>query len=231
MADQDYSNLTHSNLLKQGSKDDKNVTFQLDTWGGNTSWVIFTGGGGKPWKYPLPEKTRHLIKEILIKMRDNPVADRQPVYLQFFDAEQKKFKQVGCIGFGLDEKLNFFIDVAHDELNGRHQFLFRSDGRYDVLQTNLTERDTVRATINWILSVLIDKTLVAERMSSFKRAPQGGGGGKRGGYGGGGGGGNRGGGNYGGNSGGGGGNYGGGGGGGGNRQGGTFSGGDDELNI
>lgn len=227
--DQSFENLNQSGLIKVPSKDNKDVSLQIDVWGGNTSLVVFTGAGGKPWKQTLPRKVTFLIAKLIRKFADDPNPQRQPVHLNNFNAETKKRDQVGQIGFGIDEKLNFFIDVAHNDLNGRHQFILRPDARFDVHETSLTERDVLTSILNWFTDVLINSSSTAERLTSFKRT--GGGGFNKGGGGGGyGGGGNRGGGgNYGG--GGGGGNYGNsGGGGGGGRSGGTFSGGGDESN-
>jgi hypothetical protein len=232
MADQSYDNLSHSGIIKLPSKDNKDVSFQIDVWGGNTSFVVFTGAGGKPWKQTIPPKMRYLIARLARKLRDDPNTRREPLYLNMYSQENKKFSQVGCIGFGLDEKLNFYIDIAHNDLNGRHMFVLRNgDGRFDTHETSLSERDLLGATLDWFIDTLTTTVSTAERMTSFKRAPGGGGGGGRGNFGGG----NRGGGggSYGGGSGGGGGNYGGGnggGGGGGGRSGGTFSGGPDVEN-
>lgn len=221
-----FDNLTHSGLIKVASKDDKNVSMQIDVWGGNTSLVVFTGAGGKPWKHPLPAKTRYNIALLLKKMRQEPRPGREPIMLNAFVEEngKRQFKQMGQIGIGIDENLLLFIDIAHNELNGRHLFPFKGDGRFDYSNTTLQPKDTLIAQIDYLIDALINQTSLAERLSSFKRAPGGGGGFNRGG---GGGGGNRGGG-YGG-----GGNYGGGNQGGGQRQqSSTFSsGGDDDLHV
>lgn len=230
-----FDNLTHSGLLKLPSKDDKNVSLQIDVWGGNTSLVVFTGAGGKPWKHPLPAKTRYNLKLLLMKMRAEPRTMRDPIMLNAFVEEngKRQFKEMGQLGIGIDENLQLYIDIAHNELSGRHLFPVKGDSRFDYKNTSLQPKDMLIATIDWIVHVLIEETAMAERLSSFKRAPGGGGGFNRGG---GGGGGNRSGG-YGGGQGGGGGSYGGGGGGnqgGGQRQqsGGTFSGGgDDDLHV
>jgi hypothetical protein len=236
--DQSFENLSQSGLIKAPSKDSKEVSFQVDVWGGTTSFVVFTQGGGKPWKVSIPPKTRRLIAKIVKKLVEEPTTRREPLYMSAWNQETKKSSNVGCIGFGLDEKLNFYIDIAHNDLNGRHTFLIRSDMRFSAHETALTERDLLNANVDFFLEVMTLTTPIAETMTRFKRAPGGfnkGGGG--GGYGGGG---NRGGGyGGGGGQGGGGGGYGGGGNGGGGGQGGgnrggTFSGGPDvenDLNL
>lgn len=222
-----FDNLTHSGLLKITSKDNKEVTLQFDVWGGNTSLVIFTPGGGRPWKIPLPRKLQSLIVTLIRKIKANPGTTREPIIIKEFVEEngKKMFKEKGQIGIGVDENLVPYIDVAANDLSGRHQFLFKSDARYDVLQSSLTDKDVLQSLLNVFLTLFETDIPVAERMSSFKR-PAGGG---RGGYSGGGGG-NRG--SYNNNN---------SGGGGGNsynnnnnqsrQQGGTFSGGDEELHV
>lgn len=221
-----FENLTQSGLLKVPSKDDKNVSLQIDVWGGNTSIVVFTGAGGKPWKHILPTKIRFVVAQLLRRMKAEPRPCREPIMLNAFVEEngKRQFKQMGQIGIGIDENLGLYIDVAHNELNGRHHFPIKNDGRFDTSNTSLSEKDLLVGLIDWIIHVLTVETVTAERLSSFKRQG-GGGGGNRGGFGGGQ--------NRGGYSGGGGGNqYGGNNGGGGQRQqsGGTF-GGDDDLHI
>lgn len=194
-----FENLTQSGLLRANSKDDKNVSLSIDTFGGNTSFVVFTGAGGKPWKVNLPRKTISNVVILLRKMKADIRPCREPIMLNQFDTETKRFKQVGQIGIGIDDNLQFQIDVVHNELNGRHTFPIRPDGKFDFSNTSLSEKEGLEAILDWLINILSVETLIAERLSSFKRAP-GGMGGNRGGFGGGGGG-NR---NYGGGQGGGG---------------------------
>jgi hypothetical protein len=223
-----FENLSHSGLLKLPSKDNKDVSFQIDVWGGNTSFVVFTGAGGKPWKHAMPPKTRWSIATLLKKMRDNPRPCREPIMLNAFVEEGNKrmFKQMGQIGIGLDDNLQPFIDVAHNDLNGRHLFPIKGDGRFDFTNTSFEPKDSLTSLLDWIIDTLTTQCAAAERLSGFKRT---GGGGNFNRGGGGGGGGQRSGGYGGGNSGGGGGGgYGGGNSGGGNRgQSSTFGGGED----
>jgi hypothetical protein len=99
------------------------------------------------------------------------------------DNKKGSFKQYGCIGFGIDESLVLFIDVAANDLQGRHLFLFKNDGRFDFSNTTLAEKDSLIANIEFLIESLQTTTNIAERVSSFKRTSggSGGGGGGRGG--------------------------------------------------
>lgn len=183
--DQTFENLTQSKLIQAFSKDDKNVKFQVDVWGGNTSFVVFTGGGARPFKFVTPQQTRYAMATVLTKMRDEPSPQRQAIGIRVFDTDSKKMKDVGVIGFGLDEKLNFVIDIAHNELSGKHQFIIRPNGKFDFLQTNLTERDILKSVLDSFIATITRVADGAERLTSFKQAPGGNRGSGGGGYGGG----------------------------------------------
>jgi uncharacterized membrane protein YgcG len=234
VAPNSFENLTQSGLVKVTSKDDKNVSLTVDVYMGNTSLVVFTGAGGKPWKIGLPGRVQATLLTLLRKMKNAAQPCREPIMLSVFDdgstGGKKGFKDVGNIGFGIDENLNFYIDITHNDLPGRHMFPFRHDPKFNFSNTTLSEKDMLGASIDVMIAAFETTIPLAERISSFKRT---GGGGQRGGFGGGaggGGGGNRGG--YGGGGGGGGygnnnnqqqrsGSFGGGNGGGGNTGGGV----------
>lgn len=171
-----FENLTHSGMLKIQSKDDKNVMFDLGVFGGSTSINVFTGAGGKPWRLPISRKVIDTIIVLLEKMRDEPRTRREPIFLNRFEEAdgRKGWKQYGCIGLGIDESLNFYIDVSANELPSRFMFPFRRDAKFDLSQTAMTDRDYIKADINHIIDVLKD-TAIAERLTSFKRQNTGGG--------------------------------------------------------
>lgn len=182
-ANNGFENLTHSGLFKITSKDDKAVTFQIDSYGGLTSFVVFTGAGGRPWKQNLSIKAVCNILILLRKMREDPRPCREPIMLSEWDPETKKVKQIGQIGIGIDDNLMFQIDVAANGLNGRHIFPIRSDLKFDFSNTSMTEKEAVQGLIDSLIRVLETITPIAERLSGFKRAP-GGPGGARGNFGG-----------------------------------------------
>jgi hypothetical protein len=228
LAPNSFEMLQQGGLVKINAKDNKEVSLSFDVYMGNASIVIFEGAGGKPWKKGLPAKFQAAILVLLKKMQNEPTVRREPIFFNDFDAETKKYKQVGCMAFGIDEKMTFYIDVAGDGLRERYMFPIRSDGRFDFNNTAMTEKDMIASTIQLLITLFEVVMPTAERISSFKRT--GGGGGSRGGGGNYGGGGSRGNYNGGGNN-----NYSGGGGGG-NRQssGQTFggsSGDDGDLNL
>jgi len=176
-----FENLTQSGLLKTNSKDDKNVTLSIDTFGGNTGMSVWTGSGGRPWKINLPRKTIANIVILLRKMRADPRPQREPIMINMWDAEAKRMKQIGQIGIGIDEGLVFQIDIAHNDLSGgRHTFPLKPDGRFDFSNTTLTEKESVEGVLDWLINALSIESLVAERLTSFKRPA----GGNRGGGGG-----------------------------------------------
>lgn len=199
-----FENLTQSGIIRVNSKDDKNVSLSLDVYMGNTSLVVFTGAGGKPWKLGLPPKVQANIVIMLKKMQAEPRPCREPIFINEFVEEggKKQFKQKGCIGIGIDENLGLFIDVAANDLNGRHLFPFKGDGRFDFSNTSMSEKDTLVGMLEFLINSFSTTVILAERISSFKRTGGNSGGGSKGNYGGG----NRGSNNYGGGSGG---NYGG----------------------
>jgi hypothetical protein len=184
-----FENLTQSGLLRVNSKDDKNVSMSIDTYQGNTSIVVFTGAGGKPWKTSLPLRVRLVMIALLRRLQADPTTRREAITLQTFDdgstGGKKGFKAVGQLGFGIDESMMFYIDIAANDLQGRHMFPFKPDAKFDFVNTSLTERDMIGATIEYFITTLNTIVPIAERISSFKRAP--GGGGNRGNFGGGGG--------------------------------------------
>lgn len=209
IAPNSFENLTQSGLIKINAKDNKDVSFSIDVYMGNTSMVVFEGGGGKPWKKGLPAKLQAAILVLLRKMQNEPTVRREPIFFNDYDAEAKKYKQVGCVGIGIDEKMTLFIDVAGDGLRDRYMFPIRTDGRFDFQNTSMTEKDMIASTIQVLITLFEASIPTAERISSFKRTGGGGGGnrggggnygggGNKGGYGGGGSGGGGGGGNYGG---------------------------------
>ena len=191
-----FENLTQSGIFRINSKDDKNVSLSLDVYMGNTSLVVFTGSGGKPWKQGLPSKVLANLVILLKKMQNEPRPCREPVFLNEFVEEngKRQFKQKGCIGFGIDENLVPFIDVSANDLVGRHLFPLKPDARFDFSNTSMSEKDSLVGLLEYLIQCFSYTTTIAERISSFKRAPNQGG--NKGGYGGGGG--NRG--NYGGNN-------------------------------
>lgn len=199
-----FESLTQSGIVKVNSKDDKNVSLSLDVYMGNTSLVVFTGAGGKPWKLGLPSKVQANIVVLLKKMQAEPRPCREPIFINEFVEEngKKQFKQKGCIGIGIDENLTLFIDVAANDLKGRHLFPFKGDGRFDFSNTSMSEKDTLVGMLEFLISSFSTTVIMAERISSFKRT--GGAGGNKGNFGGG----NRGSGSYGGGNSGGGNNYG-----------------------
>lgn len=177
-----FENLTHSGLIKLYSKDDKNISFQVDVFGGNVSFVIFTPGGGRPWKLGIPQKVIATLAILLRKMRAEPRPCREAIMVNVFDAEAKRMKQVGQLGIGLDETLTLQLDISHTELNGRHMFPIKPDSRFDFSNTSLSEKEAVQSVIDSLLTTLTVEVPTAVRLSSFKRAPGGGGGQQRGGF-------------------------------------------------
>jgi hypothetical protein len=165
-----FENLVHNGILKIQSKDDKNVLFDLGVFGGTTSITVFTGPGGKPWKLPLPRKVIDAFIVLLTKMRDNPTTKREAVFLNRFEETdgRKGFKQYGCLGFGIDESLNFYIDISANELPGRYMFPVKRDPRFDMSHTAMTDRDYLIADINSIIHAF-ENTAYAERMTTYKR--------------------------------------------------------------
>lgn len=214
-----FGNLTQSGLMKIASKDDKNVSLSINAFNGTTNFSIFTGGG-KPWSLGLKRRAINTIAILFDQMIADPKPCRHQIMISSWDMEAKRSKQVGHVAFGIDENLVFFIDLAHEGLNGnRYIFPVKPDFSTDFSNTPLTEKDILKSAIMTVREVLMDIAPIAERLTSFKRPAGGfGGGNKGGGYN-----------NNGGNRSGGG-NYGGGNGGGGNRQGSTFGGGNADDN-
>lgn len=177
-----YENLTQSGLFRINSKDDRNVSLSLDAFGGSTSFCVFTGAGGRPWKYSLNGKAKALIIVMLEKMAAAPSPQRQPVMLNKFEENdgKKRFVEYGQIGFGIDENLMLFIDVAANDLQGRHLFQIKPDPKANFTNTTMSEKDILVGLINWLIGELRITSTLAERMTSFKRAPGGGFGGNRG---------------------------------------------------
>jgi len=181
-----FENLTQSGLFRLPSKEDKNVSLSFDVFGGFSSFCIFTGQGGKPWKLTLPRKTIDSFIILLENMIADPRPKREPVFLNRFEEAdgRKGFKQYGCIGFGIDDNLSFYIDVAANELPNRYLFVVKKDGRFDFSNTSMNEKDSLKADISFIINVL-KNSAVAERLTAFKRQNTGGapsGGGNRGGF-------------------------------------------------
>lgn len=181
-----FEMLTQSGIFRINSKDDKNVSLSLDVYMGNTSLVVFTGAGGKPWKLGLPAKVRANIVILLKKMQAEPRPCREPMFINEFVEEdgKKKFKQKGCVGFGIDEALIPFIDVAANDLNGRHMFPLKQDARFDFSNTTMSEKDSLVGLLEFLINCFSETTIIAERISSFKRTGGAGGGGNKGSYGG-----------------------------------------------
>jgi len=180
-----FETLTHSGLIKANSKDDKNVSFQVDVYGGIVSLVVFTGAGGRPWKQNIPAKAIANILILLRKMRANPAPCRESIFINEWDPEAKRFKQVGQIGIGIDETLTFQIDIAHNQLQapgGKFTFPIRPEARFDFTNTSLSEKETLQGVIDSLITTLTLEALVAARLSSFKRVNGGQQGGNKGGY-------------------------------------------------
>lgn len=180
-----FDKLTHSGLIKANSKDDKQVAFQIDVYGGNIGFVIFTQAGGRPWKINIPSQAIANILILLRKMRANPAPCREAIFINDWDMETKRWKQVGQIGIGIDEALVFQIDIAHNQLQapgGRFVFPIRQNAKFDFSNTSLSEKEAVQGVIDYIIGTLSTEATIASRLSSFKRAPGQGGGGKPGGY-------------------------------------------------
>jgi len=184
-----FENLTQSGLLKVSGKEDRNMSLQLDVWNGSTSFAIFTQGGGKPWKLAIPTQTIAAILILLRKMRANPAPCREAIFVNEYDAENKRMKQVGQIGIGIDESLLFQIDFAHNQLQvagGKATFAFKPNSRFDFSHSSLTDKEKLQACIDEVIAALALASPIAARISSFKRQAGQAGGGNRGGFSGGG---------------------------------------------
>lgn len=180
-----FESLTHSGLIKANSKDDKTVSFQVDVYGGIVSFVVFTGVGGRPWKQNIPAKAISNILILLRKMRANPAPCREPIFINDWDPETKRMKQVGQIGIGIDETLTLQIDIAHNQLQapgGKFTFPIRPEMRFDFSNTSLSEKESLQGVIDSLITTLSLEALVAARLSSFKRINTGQAGGNKGGY-------------------------------------------------
>lgn len=178
-----FENLTQSGIMKLYSKENKDIALNLDVYGGSTSFVIFMGQGARPWKQTLPRKILNTIAHLLKKVRADIRPQRFAIDVKVYDTENRKMKTVGSIAFGIDETLTLFIELAHNDLQGRHTFPIKQDSKFDFSNTPMTEKDHLEALIDYVINVFTVETVVAERMTSFKRAPGGG----RGNFGGGGG--------------------------------------------
>jgi hypothetical protein len=186
-----FENLNHSGLISLVSKDNKDVKLSLEVFRGNTSLVIFTGGGGKPWKVALPQRSVGNLRQLLLKMQSDPQPQRQTINISDWvegDNNKRQLKARAAITVGIDETFVPFIEVAANDLQGRHLFLVRSDARWDFGGTTLTEKDNAAGLLDYLIEGFSLHRVIAERVSSFKRTGGGGGGGGRGGFGGGGGG-------------------------------------------
>ena len=184
-----FENLQHSKLLPANSKDDKAVSFDISVFNGTASINVFTGAGGRPWRLPFPMKDRMSVARLLKRIRAEPKGGmREPVFLNEWvdDNGKNKIKQVGCMGFGIDENLMFYIDLTHDTLNGRHMFPIKLGTRLDFSNTTMTEKDLLISVIDYVIDVIETVVPQREALSSFKRpaggASAGGGGQKSGGW-------------------------------------------------
>lgn len=173
-----FENLSHSGLFKIASKDDRNVTLTLDTYMGNTGFAVWTGAGGKPWKINLPRLTIKRMTTLLKTIRANPSIRTEAILLnRWEEGDNKKgsYKQYGRIAFGIDETNLVFIEIAANDLSGKHVFVFKPDGRFDFSSTSLSEKDHIVAVLSYLIDTLDYTSGMSERLSSFPRPPMGGG--------------------------------------------------------
>jgi hypothetical protein len=180
-----FENLTHSGIIKANAKDDKTVSFQIDVYGGSISLVVFTAAGGRPWKQNISTKAISNILILLRKMRANPAPCREAIFINDWDAETKRMKQVGQLGIGIDDTLTLQIDIAHNNLQapgGRFTFPIRPETRFDFSNTSLSEKEALQGVIDSLITTLSLEALLAARLSSFKRVNTGQAGGNKGGY-------------------------------------------------
>lgn len=183
-----YENLTQSGLFRLTSKDDKQVSLSINAFGGSTAISVFAGGGGKPWSQTMKRRSIRQIVLLLEGMRNDIRPCRETIMINTWDQEAKRAKQIGHIAFGIDDNLQFMIEVAGDGVggNGKHVFPVRTDLAFDFSNTSLTDKDVVKTAIDTVIEALTVIAPIAERMTSFKKQFGGSqGGGNRGGYGGG----------------------------------------------
>jgi hypothetical protein len=166
-----FENLTHSALLRINSKDDRELGLTLDVFNGATSFGIWPKGQSKPWKLGLKRQSIENIVILLKKMCSNPVPGREGIQLSKWEEAdgRKGMKQYGAIGFGIDENLQFFIDIAANDLPGNRQmFPLRRDATMDFSGTTLSEKELLIGSIMYIVHAL-EATIIAERLTSFKK--------------------------------------------------------------
>lgn len=176
-----FENLTQSGLIKANAKDNRDVSLSVNCFGGSTQFSVFTGNGARPVSISLQRQSIHAIVILLKKMRENIRAHKETVFLNTWDPDNKRMKQVGQIGFGIDENMTFQFEIAHNDLNGRHIFPIKPNSKVDFSNSSLSEKETIESILNWLIQTFEIETVVAERLTSFKRPNTGGGGGNRGG--------------------------------------------------
>lgn len=178
MVERNFGDLVQSGMFSKRSKDDKNVSLSVGCYGGMTSLTVFTGAGGKPWSTTIPRDTIPAFVLILRKLKENPSAgSRKPVFIQKYQENENgrggKYVQAGCLGFGIDETMNFYIDISANDLTGRHIFVIKPNPKYDFSNTELTEKDMLFASIDAFIHLLVNSTDSGERLTAFKKTPTG----------------------------------------------------------
>ena len=170
-----YDNLTQSGILKFNSKDDKAISLSIGTFGGFTSFAVFVGG--KPWKTNIPRISLYAMIAVLNKMMLEPHPRREAISMFEWEEEngKRRLKECGAIGYGITDNLELYIDVAANNLEGRHMFPIKQNARFGFANTCLTEKDILQANIQFLINNLQYVTETAERMTAFKRPPQSGG--------------------------------------------------------
>lgn len=172
-----FENLTHSGLAKFKNKEKDGPTLNIDVFGGSTRFVVFLGQGAKPFNLSLPSLARATFVRLLRRVQANPTPARESIQLNGWDAENRKVKQEGHVAIVIDDNLALYIEIGHQQINGKQVFQIKPDFKWDFSQTSMTDKDIFQSLIDYLISVLSLDSVVAERLSSQKRPRQGGGGG------------------------------------------------------
>jgi len=188
VAPNSYENLTHSRMLTAYAKDNKEASLTVGVYGGNTSFSIFNGTGGRPvWSQNVARATLFQLGALIDLMIANVTQCRFPIVINEWDNENRRFNKAAEFALGIDETNHVCIDIASDKISGgQNRFIFqiKPNAKFDFTNTPLNEKSHIVATLTFLKDLFLNRTGQAEVATSFKRQPGGGGGGNRGGGGG-----------------------------------------------
>lgn len=173
--EQTIASLEHNRLWAENEASNKKIRAEVAVFRGTMSFSVFDTekGGGPIFKIGLTSKFAALSKNLLNQMKNDAPGTKYTAQITEWDPAAKQVKQVGSITYGIDEKDTPFVGIQCGA--GAFKFPMRTDLKFDISASNIPKKVIKDSLLDSLIEALTNAGVIAQRLSSFKRAPNGGG--------------------------------------------------------